>query len=484
MRFVGRAPDLERLRELLATVAERGTGTLVSVRGRRQVGKSRLLTEFLSREDVPHAYFTAIKNASTQQQMAALHTDVLASRHPIAGAAELFASPPVDWSDAFGKLALAARLADGPVVVVLDELPWAAETDPTLEGRLQNAWDRSLEATPVLLVLVGSDLAVMERLTAHDRPLYGRARELQVRAFDPVECQAALGPGCSALDAFDAHLVTGGYPRLVQELREAGSLDRFVREGLSDDSSALALLGQRSLDAEFAPHLQARSVLRAIGSQPVGRASFSNAVALLSSDTGPAPRTAIARGVEHLREKAAVAVDLPFGAPTRSKLTRYRVTDPYLSFWMRFVEAHLASIARGRTDLAIAAFTRDWTTWRGTAVEPIVREALLRLGGRHPDLSGVESVGGWWNRENNPEVDLVLGDRRGAVSYLGSVKWRARKAVTATELRDLSWARTTVPGSADARLVTVCPAGLARGVESDLHLGPDELLDAWRPGPP
>jgi hypothetical protein len=44
-------------------------------------------------------------------------------------------------------------------------------------------------------------------------------------------------------------------------------------------------------------------------------------------------------------------------------------------------------------------------------------------------LAGIVDVGGWWNREHNPEVDVVagIGSR---VLAVGSITWRAR----ATEL--------------------------------------------------
>ena len=73
---------------------------------------------------------------------------------------------------------LAAVLPDSPVVIVLDELPWLAEQDELFDGALQTAWDRLLSRRPVLLLLLGSDLHMMERLTAYDQPFYGRADNL------------------------------------------------------------------------------------------------------------------------------------------------------------------------------------------------------------------------------------------------------------------------------------------------------------------
>ncbi|MEU9132993.1 DUF234 domain-containing protein [Kitasatospora sp. NPDC048540] len=176
-----------------------------------------------------------------------------------------------------------------------------------------------------------------------------------------------------------------------------------------------------------------------------------------------------------------VAVDTPVGAGDNSRLRRYRIEDPYLRFWFRFVEQQVPQISRGRSDIAVDAFRRDWTTWRGKAIEPLVHEAVRRLAPGLPVLEGADDIGSWWTRDNAHEYDLVARSARARrTTALGTVKWRERKPVTPGELHELALARTVVPDAADARLVTVCPAGLHSGVTPDLHLGPADLLAAWR----
>ncbi|WP_223881289.1 DUF234 domain-containing protein [Nesterenkonia ebinurensis] len=70
-------------------------------------------------------------------------------------------------------------------------------------------------------------------------------------------------------------------------------------------------------------------------------------------------------------------------------------------------------IERGRGDRVLARIKESWTTWRGRAVEPVLLEALCRL---MPDVCQTRDgtpgvVGGYWTRTNNPEIDLVVGDK-------------------------------------------------------------------------
>src|SRR5450759_3538048 len=191
----GRTELLDRLAGSLTEVRKTGKGRILAVRGRRQVGKSTTVAAFVEQGDTPHAYFTGVKSAPMHRQLESLAEAFLGSRHPVADMHLLFDTPPTTWREAFNRWALAARNA--PLIVVLDEFPWAVEPDPSLEGELQVAWDTTLSKLPILLILIGSDVAMMSRLMEHDRPLFGRVTPMVVPALNPTEVAEAL-PGRSA----------------------------------------------------------------------------------------------------------------------------------------------------------------------------------------------------------------------------------------------------------------------------------------------
>ena len=104
-------------------------------------------------------FYTATKGASPVEAVGAFLDELRDSglaRDPGLVPAE----PARSWPDAFRVLA--AVLPDGPVVIVLDELPWLAEQDEIFDGALQTAWDRLLSRRPMLLLLLGSDLHMMD----------------------------------------------------------------------------------------------------------------------------------------------------------------------------------------------------------------------------------------------------------------------------------------------------------------------------------
>ena len=244
--FVGRKTELALLNRRLARVAANGDGTALVIRGRRQVGKSRLAQEFCNTADVPYLFYTATKGASPVEAITAFFAELAESSLPRDRA--LIPTDQVSsWPDAFRVLA--SVLPESPVVIVLDELPWLAEQDDIFDGALQTAWDRLLSRRPVLLLLLGSDLHMMERLTAYDRPFFGRADNLLLGPLNPAEVGDALGLAAAA--AIDAFLLSGGLPGILRAWpREVPALE-FAEGECADPASPLFGVPESALLAEF-----------------------------------------------------------------------------------------------------------------------------------------------------------------------------------------------------------------------------------------
>ncbi|OEU86107.1 ATPase [Streptomyces abyssalis] len=478
MEFQGRAADLDLLAREYGTVAD-GTaatrGRAVIMTGRRRVGKSRLAQEFCDRSGAPYIVFQATRGRNPAAERADFTSALAQSSLP---GAELVAGlQGGDWNQALRALAVAAP-DDTPSVAVIDEVPWLVEQDQEFEGALQTVWDRHLSAKPLLLLLVGSDMSVMEALQSYGRPFFGRAAKMTVLPLNVADVQSMTG--LDAADAVDASLITGGFPELVQSWRPGTNREDFLRQAVATPLSPLLAAGELSLLGEFPEASRSRAVLEAIGS---GERTF-GAIAAQAGGAGALPSGTLSPLLNMLQAKRIVAVDLPLSAKPDSKNKRYRVADPYLRFWLAFLQRSIPLIERGRGDLALERIERSWTTWRGRAIEPFVRESLLRLlSGTWP---GIEAVGGWWNRQNNPEVDLIGADRAPVaahVHFAGSVKWLESQRFARREYDALVRDVAAVPGtSEDTPLVAVSRCGVEEGLPLAVSWGPEELVRAWQPG--
>jgi AAA+ ATPase superfamily predicted ATPase len=469
--FVGREHQLALLDALLegvraSTGKDPRPGECLLIRGRRRIGKSSLVEAFVDRAAAPAVFFTAA-GASTEVELEAFIEAVDSSTLP--DRAVFDDATPGNWSAALRQLA-GILPDDQPSVVVIDEVPYLVDRVDAFEGILQRAWDRELSRKPVLLILVGSDLSMMEALSSYGRPFHQRGKEMVLGPLNPAEVGEMLD--LAPAEAFDAALVTGGLPLICADWRRGTDLWQFMAIELANPVAPLLVSAERSLASEFPDAAMARAVLSAIGS---GERTFTN----IARAAGGVSHSTLTRAAELLVDKRVVAAELPLSTKP-SKERRYRVTDPYLRFWLTFVAPHLAEIERLRGDIALARVKAGWTTWRGRAIEPLLRESLARL---LPDdaLPSAAAIGSYWTRSNNVEIDVVGADR-GPVArqllFLGSIKWLETSAFDGHDLLALQRHRAALTDD-PVPLLAISRSGVSTA-GLDAAYGPEELVSAWR----
>lgn len=463
--FVGRTREIADLDYVLDQVRNPTSdrpGKAIALRGRRRVGKSRLVTEFIERAGVPSLYFLADGSRPELERRRLLDT-VAASGLPGADAAGYAVAG--SWHDALTVLALALP-HDEVSIVVLDEVSYLTG-EPGFEGALQGVWDTRLSALPVLLLLVGSNRSEMERLTSHGRPFYGRSVDKEIQPLTPQD--VASMTGLDPAQAIDAYLVTGGLPPLVTAWKSGQSVADYLADGLSTSVSTLVVSGERVLSSEFPAETQAKDVLRAIGADARTFTTIGQAAQVDQ-------RASLSRSLDLLVERRVVAIDEPLSTkPAHYK--QYRIDDPYMRFWLAFLHDAADLIDAGRGDIVTRRIERGWSTWRGRAVEPVVRRLLWERALDDALVPASAMVGAWWNRKGDLEVDLVGADRRPAktVTFVGSIKWRERAPFDLHDAAELVNHRDDVPGTGRTTpLIAVSRAG--GSIDGITVLGPSDLL--------
>jgi hypothetical protein len=100
--------------------------------------------------------------------------------------------------------------------------------------------------------------------------------------------------------------------------------------------------------------------------------------------------------------------------------------------------------------------------------------------------NSVTAVGGWWNRQFDPELDLVGADRAPVaerILFVGSIKWLA-SPFDHCDLAELNRCALEVPEFAWGRtgLVVASRSGATDDVRDavDVVWGPGDVVGAWR----
>ncbi len=167
-KFVGRQPEFELLNRLWGTDQK---AQLMILYGRRRVGKTRLLSEWKSKDGKTHADLGRRPGLERCTLKTVLANGLWFRTPRPAGPGGLhlrFLGAGPAGSRRSGQRQ--------PVAVFIDEFTYLLASDPTLAGKLQILWDQRLGNSNLLLCLSDSHLGRMQRRAlAYQAPLYGRA---------------------------------------------------------------------------------------------------------------------------------------------------------------------------------------------------------------------------------------------------------------------------------------------------------------------
>lgn len=425
-RFVGRRAELAALDRHYR--AKRSS--MVPVYGRRRVGKTELLLHFMGGK--PAVYFSA-----AQKLRASQIADLMRAAARSLASPALAESTPSSWEAAL-RLVVSAGPKERKLILVLDEFQWLCESSPDLPSVLQRLWDLEWQrGNRLMLVLCGSFIGFMEREVLGARsPLHGRrSADLRIQPFGFQEA-AEFHPRWSHEEHARAHFVCGGIPAYLQRF----DAQRSVAQNLTNEFFALDAFFQREpeflLREELAEVKQASSVLEAIA---LGRRSQKDIAAAIGlSAPALAPHLKSLTGLGYLERVAPLSP-----RPPSKRAVVYRVADPLLRFWFRFVEPYTSSLRLTSADRAFEQLVApEWEAFCGDGFERLCREAMWSLYAAE-GVTGRCQVGEYWDRAT--QLDVV-GLRSDGWIDLGECKWSGRSALAGAS-RELDTRAALYPAS-------------------------------------
>ncbi|MDT8436636.1 MAG: ATP-binding protein [Gemmatimonadota bacterium] len=389
---------------------ESGRPDLYIVRGRRRTGKSYLLSNFA--RAVGGIYYQATRK--TERAQLATVTRIVGRRFDDPALQRLSFET---WEDLFSYSI--ERAAGEPFLLILDEFPYLMDAAPALPSIIQSLWDHSLPDTRFKLVLSGSHITAMKRLTEADQPLFGRRTGLiQVDPFGYRHVGEWV-PDYSAEDRIRLYGMVGGLPGHLALIDEARTLVENVARILLRPVGRLHEEAPHSFDAFVADAAVPNSIVEAIAS---GETRWSR----ISSRVGKSA-SSLARPLGWLLEMEVIERVAPiteYPNPDH-KSAVYRLRDPYLQFWHTFI-ADLR--AQGYPD--ILSPEELWEAFIAPRLDGYIGEHVFEVVCRqfvadsiHPALPfRAARVGSWWTANGSDEIDVVALDGSGSV-LLGECKW-------------------------------------------------------------
>lgn len=383
---------------------------LYIVRGRRRVGKSFLLSHAVQ---VTNGIYYQATRRTDREQLASIsrvvgrHFDDPALRNVSFGS----------WEDLFAYCI--ERGGGEPLLIVLDEFPYLTDAAPALPSILQSLWDHDLQNTQIKLVLSGSHITAMKRLTEAEQPLYGRRTGLiQVDPLDYLHASAFVST-YTPKDKIIAYGLFGGLPGHLSLLDSDVSLAENVVRHILDPTARLNEEAVHCLDAFLGDAEVHYSIIEAIANGEVQWQKISNRIGRKSA--------ALSRPLDWLKEMEIIEQIAPlteYPKPSPKSMV-YRLRDPYLQFWHQFVadaQAQGIPLLFEPGEVWQAFIEPRLNNYIGRYVfEEVCREFVRSSGHERLPFRPLR-VGSWWTADAQEEIDIVALGMDGEV-LLGECKW-------------------------------------------------------------
>jgi AAA+ ATPase superfamily predicted ATPase len=401
--FINRVAELDLLEKLFVS----GKAEFFVLYGRRRVGKTELLARFCEGK---RAVFFVSDLGSEVSLRTALSDAVNAVLYGSDQISAVYAS----WEDLFQALGRAAQ--SGRLVVVLDEFPYLISAHPPIASILQRVWDQTLRNSKVMLILCGSYIGMMEAaVLGYQAPLYGRRTGQYL--LEPLQFLDARSffNNYSLEDQVRTYAIYGGTPAYLHTLQGKASLVQNILDGILTRGSFLYDEVRFILQQELREPRNYFAILQAIAA---GKTRLNE----IKQATGIEGATAYLDTLQQLQlvERRVPVTEMQ---PHKSRRGIYRLRDPYLRFWFRYVHPNRSQLERSGAQIILNnQVLPQLDLFTGLAFEEICQQFLWAAG-----LSGKLpfaplNIGNWWSA--NEEIDLVVLGEKDAM--LVECKWTGK----------------------------------------------------------
>ena len=405
--FIDRTPELSTLK---SEYDKKGAGLIV-IYGRRRVGKTTLIREFLKNK--PHIYFLADKQFETEL-IGRLRNSI----------SEYLKDPNLaeiefkTWDSLFDYWVRHADFSK-KVVFVIDEFQYLASVNNAFPTIFQRVWDDKLKERNILVILCGSLINMMYSTTlSYNSPLYGR-RTGQMK-LDPVSFKYFHNffPHVSDEKLIELYSVIGGIPKYIEIFNPQKNVFENIKEHILEKKGYLYAEPRFILSEEVSETTTYFSILKTIAS---GQHKMGNIASRLMTSTQNLTgyfNMLIDLGILERRVPVTEAM------PEKSKMGLYFIKDNFFRFWFRYVFANQNYLEMENTDYVFRKVKDEFDEFVSLTFEDIAANIFFDQKVIRSLPFEPEKWGRWWDRKN--EIDLVAINSSEKKALFIECKWSKR----------------------------------------------------------
>ena len=404
VKFVDREAEIKTLQ----SEYQRGGSALVILYGRRRVGKTTLITEFI--KDKKALFFLASEESENQNRMA--FKDKAAEFIN----SDLLKDADVKSWDVIFKAVMDTHFESKPVIVI-DEFQYIGRSNPAFPSIFQRIWEENLKQKQVLVILCGSLISMMESQTlAYHSPLYGR-RTAQIRLKQiPFRYYGEFFHHKNRRQLIEMYAITGGVPKYIELFEESSDIYTAIEDNVLNRSGYLYDEPNFLLQQEVSEIGSYFSIIKAIAA---GNSRLSAIASVLEVKA-----TGLTKYLKTLMDLDILEREVPVTEenPKKSKKGLYKIKDNYIRFWFAFVYPNRSFIESGNSGIVMDKIRKSLISGHTAYVyEDVCRERMWELNAEDCWPFHFSKIGRWWDAHD--EIDLAAVDPDGRNLILGECKF-------------------------------------------------------------
>ena len=406
-QFWGREKELSTIRKLYAD----SEAVFLKIYGRRRVGKTELVRQFLSEVTGKSLYYyvdlaeDAILMKTMTESISQQLNETIIMR---------------SWDDFFYYIADKAKER---FVLAIDEAPRFLDDRSIFLTRLQLAWDThpGLKNSKIMIILIGSSIGMMEKITGKNGPLYGRVTHtIKLNQLGYKEFRTAF-PELEEPDKIQHYSVFGGTPHYILACRkETGSIVEKIQKLMVSRQASLSNEAEQLFISEsIREPARYVSILQAIANGKVELDEITNETGIQKEQI-----PVYLKRLDKLLNLISSAD--PIGG--KKKNARYTISDPFFKFWFKFIFPSRSSIEIGNTKDVMEKINNELQSYCGGMFEQICTELLMLYQQKQIDGLPIlfDKIGKWWNRKGD-EIDIIAIHNKTRTVYVIDVLYSANE---------------------------------------------------------
>ena len=457
-RFIDRDQEMQTLQNEY----ERDGSALVVLYGRRRVGKTTLISEFIKDKN---ALFFLATEESEHQNRNAFKEKVAEFTH-----SDLLRDADVKTWDTLFKAIVDASSSEKPIIV-LDEFQYLGKANAAFPSIFQRIWEEHLKNQSVMVILCGSLISMMQSQTlAYSSPLYGRrTAQIQLKQI-PFAYYHEFFPEKDYKNLVEMYAITGGVPKYIELFRENEDIYSAINTCVLNRSGYLYEEPYFLLQQEVNEIGSYFSIIRAIAA---GNSKLSAIASMLEIKA-----TSLTKYLKTLIDLDVIEREVPVteNNPQRSKKGLYKIKDNYLRFWFAFVYPNKSFIESGHSNIVMSKIKKNLVRNHIAFVyEDVCKERMWQLNAEGAWPFHFSKLGRYWDAQT--EIDIVALDPEGKNIVFGECKyWQEPVGIDVltkleAKVRSVLWERN----NRNVWYVLFSISGFTKELE-ELAEGRDDLL--------